>query len=157
MNIFKTALFILSIFSSSLLWANYDDITGQWRTIDDKTGFSKAIIEVSKNNQGIYSGKIISILPRPGYTPKTHCQDCPAPYTNKPILGLQVLNDMRMSKNPREYEGGTILDPLSGKSYKSKIKVNPAGTRLTMRGFVGFEVIGRSQTWIRHQGEIPTP
>ena len=143
----------LFLLSSSLLMASASvfattDIEGTWRTIDDKTGFSKALIEIKKDGKGVYTGKIIKILPRPGYTPKTHCQDCPAPYKGAPILGLTVLDGMKQ-KNTTEYEGGTILDPLSGKIYKSKIKVSNNGKRLRMRGYVGVEVFGRSQTWIR--------
>ncbi len=143
----KLALLTGLLFSTSTLFAA-DDISGVWRSIDDKTGFSKALIEIKKSDNGVYQGKIIKILPRPGYTPKTHCQDCPAPYKGAPILGLTVLDGMKQ-KNATEYEGGTILDPLSGKIYKSKIKVSNNGKRLRMRGYVGVEVFGRSQTWIR--------
>ena len=143
----------LFLLSSSLLMASASvfattDIEGTWRTIDDKTGFSKALIEIKKDGKGVYTGKIIKILPRPGYTPKTHCQDCPAPYKNAPILGLTVLDGMKQ-KNATEYEGGTILDPLTGKVYKSKINVSSNGYLLRMRGYVGVEFFGRSQTWIR--------
>lgn len=143
----KLALLTGLMLSTSSLFAA-DDIAGTWRSIDDKTGFSKALIEIKKSDNGVYQGKIIKILPRPGYTPKTHCQDCPAPYKGAPILGLTVLDGMKQ-KNATEYEGGTILDPLSGKIYKSKIKVSNNGKRLRMRGYVGVEVFGRSQTWIR--------
>ncbi|MBK5647334.1 MAG: DUF2147 domain-containing protein, partial [Acinetobacter sp.] len=61
------------------------DITGIWKNIDDKTGSSKAVLEIRKEANGTYTGKIIKITPRPGYTPKETCIDCPAPYTNKPI------------------------------------------------------------------------
>lgn len=145
----KLALLTGLMLSASSIFAA-DDIAGTWRSIDDKTGFSKALIEIKKSNNGVYQGKIIKILPRPGYTPKTHCQGCPAPYKGAPILGLTVLDGMKQ-KNTTEYEGGTILDPLSGKIYKSKIKVSNNGKRLRMRGYVGVEVFGRSQTWIRDQ------
>ena len=145
----KLALLTGLVLSTSSLFAA-DDIAGTWRSIDDKTGFSKALIEIKKSDNGVYQGKIIKILPRPGYTPKTHCQDCPAPYKGAPILGLTVLDGMKQ-KNTTEYEGGTILDPLSGKIYKSKIKVSNNGKRLRMRGYVGVEVFGRSQTWIRDE------
>lgn len=143
----KLALLTGLVLSTSSLFAA-DDLAGTWRSIDDKTGFSKALIEIKKSDNGVYQGKIIKILPRPGYTPKTHCQDCPAPYKGAPMLGLTVLDGMKQ-KNATEYEGGTILDPLSGKIYKSKIKVSNNGKRLRMRGYVGVEVFGRSQTWIR--------
>lgn len=143
------------LLSSSLLMASASvfataDIQGTWRSIDDKTGFSKGIIEITKADDGSYSGKIIEVIPRPGYTPKTTCDKCSGALKNKPILGMTVLSGMKQSsKNEREFTGGRILDPLTGKSYKSKMKLNNSGSRLNMRGYVGVEVVGRSQTWIR--------
>ena len=152
MQIFKTTLISTTLFFSGFAVADNQDIVGQWRSIDDKTGFSKGIVEIKKDGKGMYSGNIIEVIPRPGYTAKTHCYKCPAPYTDKPIIGLQVLTNMYPDpKKVGEYQGGTILDPLTGKLYKSRIKLNTTGTRLTMRGFVGVEVIGRSQTWVRIQ------
>lgn len=49
-----------------------------------------------------------------------------------------------------EYQGGIILDPVSGKLYKSRLKLNAIGNRLAVRGFIGMEVIGRTQYWIRY-------
>lgn len=143
------------LLSSSLLMASASvfataDIQGTWRSIDDKTGFSKGIIEITKADDGSYTGKIIEVIPRPGYTPKTTCDKCSGALKNKPILGMTVLSGMKQSsKNEREFTGGRILDPLTGKSYKSKMKLNNSGSRLNMRGYVGVEVVGRSQTWIR--------
>lgn len=143
------------LLSSSLLMASASvfataDIQGTWRSIDDKTGFSKGIIEITKADDGSFSGKIIEVIPRPGYTPKTTCDKCSGALKNKPILGMTVLSGMKQSsKNEREFTGGRILDPLTGKSYKSKMKLNNSGSRLNMRGYVGVEVVGRSQTWIR--------
>ncbi|OUY08399.1 DUF2147 domain-containing protein [Acinetobacter populi] len=150
MKLFKNILLLGSLLMMSGHLFAAEDITGKWRSIDDKTGFSKGIIEITKDASGVYTGKIIEVIPRPGYTPKIVCDQCTGTLKNKPILGLQILNNMKKSaKNDLEYEGGTILDPLNGKVYKSKIKLNSTGTRITMRGYVGVEVVGRSQTWIR--------
>lgn len=133
------------------VFAETDRLVGTWRSIDDTTGFSKALIEIQKDSKGIYTAKIVDVIPRPGYTPKTHCYKCPAPFTNQPILGIQILNKMIAdTTKPGEYKGGTILDPLSGKMYKARLKLNPDASRLTVRGFVGVQVIGRSQLWLRH-------
>lgn len=116
--------FVFSFVASHVSYANHDDIVGLWRSIDDKTGFSKGIVEIKKDNNGIYSGKIVGIFPRPGYTPKTHCLQCPKPYTNLPLINLQVISNMTADpKNPREYQNGTILDPISGKIYTSRISL----------------------------------
>lgn len=53
------------------------------------------------------------------------------------------------SKNPLEYSGGTVLDPLSGNVYKGKVKLSSTGKRLSMRGYIGVSALGRSTTWIR--------
>lgn len=124
------------------------DITGNWRQIDDKTGASRAIIEIRKESDGKYVGKIVKITPRPGYTPKETCVGCPAPYTNKPMLGLDVFKDLQYEKN-NEYNNGKILDPLSGKIYSMKAKLTSNGNRLQMRGYIGVSALGRTQTWIR--------
>ncbi len=126
------------------------DVAGIWRTIDDRTGFSKALVEIKKQPDGSYTGTIIKIIPRPNYTPKELCQHCPAPYTDKPILGLTVLWGLKADPNrPNQYTGAQVLDPLSGKIYKGKAKVNADNRQLTMRGYVGISALGRSQTWIR--------
>ncbi|OTG80047.1 DUF2147 domain-containing protein [Acinetobacter sp. ANC 4648] len=141
--------FILAcLFSTLSCGAIAQDITGIWKNIDDKTGSSKAILEIRKESNGSYTGKIIKITPRPGYTPKDICVDCPAPYTNKPILGLDVLKGLQFVKED-EYNGGRILDPLTGKIYSMKAKLSTNGKRLQLRGYVGVSALGRSQTWIR--------
>lgn len=133
-------------------FAQAADLSGTWRTIDDKTGFSKAIIEVKKNNDGNFEGKIVKIIPRPGYTPKDTCQDCPPPFTNKPTMGLKILMDLKQDpKNENNFVNGKVLDPLSGKIYSSKAKLSSDGRRLSMRGYVGVSALGRSQTWLREE------
>ena len=47
----------------------------------------------------------------------------------------------------KSYDGGTILDPKNGKSYKLKGEL--AGNKLNLRGYIGVSVLGRNQTWVR--------
>ena len=131
---------------TSLAFAN--DITGLWQTIDDKTGAPKGQVEIRQEANGTYVGKIVKITPRAGYTPKTTCVDCPAPYTNKPILGLDTLTGLKHSSG-NNYTGGRILDPNTGKVYSMKATLSSNGKRLTLRGYVGVSALGRTQIWIR--------
>lgn len=136
---------ILSVMSS-LSFA--EDITGMWQSIDDKTGAPKALVEIRKEANGTYAGKIVKITPRAGYTPKETCVDCPAPYTNKPILGLDVMTGLKQGEG-LNYVNGRILDPNSGKVYSMKAKLSSNGKRLHLRGYVGVSALGRNQIWIR--------
>ena len=143
---FIVALVLSSL--TSLTFAN--NITGMWRNIDDKTGSSKAILEIRQENNGTYTPKILKITPRPGYTPKEICVNCPPPYTNKPILGLDVLTGLK-HESENNFVDAKVLDPLSGKIYSGKAKLSTNGKRLTLRGYVGISVLGRSQTWIKEE------
>lgn len=80
---------ICSLLLSSLSCIAYaQDISGIWQNIDDKTGSPKGVIEIRKENDGTFTGTVVKVTPRSGYTPRTTCVDCPAPYTNKAILAL---------------------------------------------------------------------
>lgn len=124
------------------------DISGIWQSVDDVTGAPKGQVEISQESDGSYTGKIIKITPRTGYTPKELCTGCPAPYTNKQILGLNVITKLKHKKD-LTYTGGKILDPNSGRVYSLTAKLSTNGQRLHLRGYVGVSVLGRSQIWIR--------
>ena len=141
---FISALFFSVL--SSLAFA--EDITGLWQTIDDKTGAPKGQVEIRKEATGTFVGKVTKITPRTGYTPKEICVDCPAPYTNKPILGMDVLTGLKQGQGSN-YVNGRILDPNTGKIYSMKAKLSANGKRLHLRGYVGVSVLGRNQIWIR--------
>ena len=129
------------------LWAK--DITGTWQQIDDKSGAAKAIIVIFKEDNNTYSGKIVKVTPRPGYTPREKCNNCPAPYTNQPILGMTIIKGLKHVNSTNNYEKGRIIDPLSGKIYDVKVRLNNTDKRLTLRASIGVSVLGRNQTWIR--------
>ena len=137
------------VFSSLSSLAFAQDITGTWKNIDDKTGSSKAVLEIRQESNGTFTAKVVKVTPRPGYTPKESCVNCPAPYTNKPILGMDVLTGLKYVEG-LNFSGGKIIDPLSGNIYSMKAKLSPNGKRLNLRGYVGISALGRSQTWIKN-------
>ncbi|WP_288689089.1 DUF2147 domain-containing protein [uncultured Acinetobacter sp.] len=145
---FKKLLLVLCSFLFTVS-AFANDITGTWQQIDDKTGAAKAIITIEKESNNTFTGKIIKITPRPGYTPQRTCNKCPAPYTNQPILGMEIIRGLKQVDNSKNYAKGRIIDPLSGKIYDAKIRLNGTGKRLTIRASIGVSVLGRNQTWIR--------
>ena len=137
--------FLLSAVSS---FSFAEDITGLWQSIDDKTGAPKALVEIRKEADNTYAGKVVKLTPRTGYTPKETCVDCPPPYTNKPIIGLDVVTGLK-STDGLNYTSGRILDPNTGKLYSMKAKLSSNGKRLHLRGYLGISALGRNQIWIR--------
>ena len=119
---------------------SYAQIEGKWKTIDDETGQEKSIVEIFKKSDGKYYGKVTQLLIKPA-NPK--CVDCKDDRKNKPILGMEVVRGLK--KDGNEFTGGTITDPKTGKTYKCTI--TRSGDKLNVRGYIGFSLIGRSQTW----------
>ncbi|RYY77987.1 MAG: DUF2147 domain-containing protein [Moraxellaceae bacterium] len=133
-------------------FANAADLTGTWRTIDDKTGVVRAHIKMTKQADGGYIGTLVEDFPAAGETPLVTCNKCPAPYTNKPIIGLQILKGFREDPNhPNNFIDGKVLDPRSGHIYSGKAKLSSDGRKFRLRGYVGISVLGRSQTWLRQE------
>lgn len=134
----KLALVTLTFISSFL----YSQIEGRWKTIDDETGKAKSIILISKDSKGNYVGKIEKLLAKPT---NDNCVKCKDDRKNKPLLGLEILRDLK--KENTEFTGGTITDPKTGKTYKCTI--TRSGNKLNVRGYIGFSLIGRTQTWLK--------
>jgi uncharacterized protein (DUF2147 family) len=62
---------------------------------------------------------------------------------SRPILGMALIRDFKPA-GPGRWTGGKIYDPESGKTYDSKIRINPNGT-LRVEGCV--LVVCQAQTW----------
>ncbi|MEO5596645.1 MAG: DUF2147 domain-containing protein [Lysobacteraceae bacterium] len=121
---------------------------GTWRTIDDKTNKPKSLVEITEVN-GKLSGRIIELFRDPAEEQNPMCEMCKGSLHNKPIKGLVIL--WGLSKDGDEWHGGSIMDPKTGKVYKAKLEVENGGKDLSVRGFLGFSMFGRSQTWHREK------
>ncbi len=61
---------------------------------------------------------------------------------------MVIINDLQLEDDT--WEEGTILDPKSGKVYDCTISFEDPNT-LNVRGYLGFSLFGRTQTWRRKQ------
>ena len=119
---------------------------GHWRTIDDKTGEASSIVAIVETN-GELEGKVERVFSPPAKRPDPLCDNCPADRKGKPIIGMTILWGLKRDGNG--YSGGSVFDPDNGKTYRCKLRVIDDGRKLELRGFIGFSLLGRTQTWIR--------
>ena len=119
---------------------------GRWRTIDDKTGEASSIVVIVEAN-GQLEGKVERVFSPPAKSPDPMCEKCPADRKGKPIVGMTILWGLKPDGDG--YSGGSVFDPDNGKTYRCKLKVIEGGRKLELRGFIGFSLLGRTQTWIR--------
>ena len=122
---------------------------GLWKTIDDKDGSAKSEIRIV-DNAGVFTGKIEKILD-PKAKPGELCVECTDDRKGQPMLGLEIIRGVRRVEGQAVWDGGTIVEPSTGKIYKMKMTPIEGGAKLEMRGFIGFSLLGRTQTWLRVQ------
>jgi uncharacterized protein (DUF2147 family) len=122
--------------------------TGRWLTLDDNDGKPRSLV-VIEEKQGELSGHIEQIFPRPRDNGQNLCEKCEGTRKNQPVVGMVFLWGLRNQGD--EYSGGEILDPDNGKIYRAKLRMSPDGKQLIVRGYIGFSLFGRSQTWLREK------
>lgn len=144
----KKLLLVLSGLSFALgtLVADPAPVKGQWRTVNEQ-GEEQSVVEIYEQGGKIF-GKIISLKEpnEPDGSAKI-CSKCKGSDKDKPVVGLVIIKDL--SADDDVWAGGTIMDPKTGTVYKCKMKAVDGGKKLDVRGFVGFSVIGRTQTWLK--------
>lgn len=143
----KLVIISCVIFFSNFTVAQTHSVFGRWRTIDDQTGKATSVIEIYEKHNRVY-GRIIELLNSKAKNPK--CDKCDGEDKNKPIIGLIVLKGLKKDKDGG-YSDGKILDPKHGKVYKCNMSLETRD-KLKVRGFIGINLLGRTQFWERVKG-----
>ena len=120
---------------------------GVWRSIDDKTGESKAEIRIAESG-GALAGRIEKSLKKDA-KPDAVCEECTDERKGKPIAGLEIIRGGKKGEGKDVWEGGKILDPENGKEYRASFTPIDGGKKLEVRGYLG--PFWRTQTWTRVQ------
>jgi uncharacterized protein (DUF2147 family) len=120
--------------------------TGLWRTVDDETKAEKSLVRISDVG-GNLSGKIEKLMDPTKQDAK--CDKCEGARKDQPINGMTIIEGVKKNADEPYWDGGTILDPNNGKTYKVRLTPKEEGKSLEVRGFIG--PFYRNQTWQRVQ------
>lgn len=142
MPIKPVVMLVLPLLAASFA-ASAQSPEGRWKTFDEDTGKAKSIVEISRADGGSYRGKVVEIL-HSSRGPDPLCDECEGANRNKPIKGMTILWGMK-AESGGDYGGGRILDPVNGKTYKSKMELD--GDRLGVSGCIAF--FCREEEWVR--------
>ena len=121
---------------------------GVWKTIDDETKKEKSLIRITEAG-GVYTGKLEKLLD-PTAKPDAVCDKCSDDRKDKPLVGMTLIKGVKQSESDKAmWDGGEILDPNNGKTYKVRLTPVDGGKTLAVRGYIGAPLLGRTQTWVR--------
>ena len=135
-------LMSILIFCFTTIAINGQSAIGTWKTIDDEDGKVKSHVNIFEKDGKLF-GKVAKLI----NPDKTKCSKCDGAKKDQPTEGMEIIWKLEKDSETK-WEGGKILDPASGKEYKCKIELIDANT-LNVRGFIGFALLGRTQTWYR--------
>lgn len=117
---------------------------GLWKTIDDETRQEKSHVRIGEAG-GVLTGTIEKLLD-PAKQDST-CDKCTDARKDKPVVGMTIIENARKDETANYWEGGTILDPNNGKTYRLRLTPKEGGKALEVRGYIG--PFYRNQTWLR--------
>ena len=124
-------------FSFTAFSQKSDAILGEWINSEQNARF-----EIYKKGDK-YFGKI---LWGTGSDSKD-VENPDASLRSRELVGLTILHDF-VYEGKEIWADGTIYDPKDGKTYSCKLTLTSAD-KLDVRGFVGFSLFGRTETWTR--------
>ena len=139
----KSVLVLLLAFFSCSAWAQKADaILGTWANANGQDH-----ILIYKRGDKFF-GKLdwIKFPNDENGKPKTDKNNPDPALRSRSDLGLELLKDFTFDDD-NVYSGGTVYDPKNGKTYNCKMTLE--GNKLTIRGFIGISLFGRSVTWTR--------
>ena len=150
-QLFRLAIAAGLLLGAGSAFAANDTPAGTWKQVDDATGKPTSIIQITETD-GKLQGKVLQVMnetaedtARDGTPPK--CTQCNGSNKDQPIIGMTIR--WGVGKDGDQWDGGKILDPKTGKIYKVKLTLSEAGQKLDVHGYIGFALLGRSQTWER--------
>lgn len=121
---------------------------GLWKTIDDETGAEKSLVRIVDAG-GVLTGTVDKAL-NPDPNASRTCDLCSDERKGQVIVGMEIIRGVTQSvASDGLWDGGEILDPQKGKTYKVRLTPIEGGAKLEVRGYVGMPLLGRTQTWIR--------
>ena len=137
-------IFLLCFFGlQSVAMAQTDQLERNLWYNTEKT----AKIQIYKATDGKFYGRIVWLkVPEQDGKPKVDIHNPDKSKHNTPIIGLVILKGFK-KEGEHSYEDGTIYDPKNGKTYSCKMTYK--GDILSVRGYIGFSLIGRTETWTK--------
>lgn len=124
--------------------ARGEAVPGRWLT-HEKT----AVVEIYRCGKGDLCGRLVWFRMKPtDHNPQALDIHNPTPVLrDRPLCGLVMMWGFQR-EGENEWSGGSLYDPESGSRYRGKMTLNPDGT-LSLRGYIGISLFGRSQDWTR--------
>jgi len=121
-------------------------IEGRWAVFDSDTAQRLSTVEITLDDKR-FVGKIVELFLAADLPQDPVCTLCKGAERDRKIRGMQMLW-VQPTSDGAQY-AGTALDPGEGQIYQCIVTVDSMGKRLSIRGYVGIPLFGRTEDWLR--------
>lgn len=141
-RLLRASLAAAVLLAGGIAWAQPSPV-GLWQVYDDTTKQPESLVRISETG-GVLTGQVEKLLDPAAQAAK--CDKCSDERKGQPVLGMTILRNVK-AKGDGTWDGGEILDPDDGKTYRVRLRPFDGGKKLEVRGFIG--VFYRNQQWQR--------
>jgi len=126
---------------------NEPTATGFWEVKDDDGNPTAWFLFSQKHD--VFSARLVKGFKKPEELTEEEqrCGKCTGEKKGARIMGLTLFWGMK--RDGLKYTGGSVLDPRNGSIYHAKMDLSEDGQELAVRGYLGIEMFGKTQTWRR--------
>jgi len=136
----------MAFVSTTYAQSKPDKIIGYYLTYDDETNAEKSQVQIYKDANGKYYGKIVWLKePLKEGKPKVDDKNPDVKLQKRAIIGLEMLKGFKYNSSSDEWVDGTIYNPSSGKTYNCYINFESAN-KVKIRGYIGASWMGLGKT-----------
>lgn len=124
------------------------DVTGYWLTAN-----KASIVQFFKEGD-VYQGKVAWQKQNKDKNgkPITDVNNPDKAKRNSPIIGIQMISNLKYNSKTKMYEGGKIYMPQTGKTYDCKVKLKNNNDQMEITATAGLSMISKTFTWSRTSG-----
>lgn len=123
------------------LYANdLTNLTGDWKVIDDKSGFTLVKVKITQPQPHTYQGHIVEAFNPPNQPVQDLSQ----------LKGFHLLQGLKQDpKDPYKLNIGEVVDPAINQRYQVNGKLSRKGNTMILRSPSDSDKSSRKLSWIR--------
>lgn len=124
-----------------MLYANdRTNLAGDWKVIDDKSGFTLVRVKITQTQPYMYQGHVLEAFNPPNQPAQDLSQ----------IKGFHLLQNLKQdSRSPYKLLTGIVTDPSIKQRYEVNGKLSKKGNMMILRSPSDINKASRKLSWVR--------
>lgn len=126
--------------TQTLIAGDATNLSGEWKVIDDKSGFTLVKVKITEPQPHLYQGHIIEAFNPPNQPVRDLSH----------LKGFHLLQGLKQDlKDPYKFTIGEVVDPAINQRYQVNGKLTKRGHMMILRSPSDSDKASRKLSWVR--------